>query len=55
MAAAQWLRQQGAEWPAVLGKFHIKWSGTLLQWARREGCTSELPADIVWEQGSEEE
>jgi hypothetical protein len=36
LAAAQWLRQQGAEWPAVLQG----WCGEMLAWARAEGCTS---------------
>jgi hypothetical protein len=36
LAATQWLRQQGAEWPAVLRA----WPGEVLAWARAEGCTS---------------
>jgi hypothetical protein len=50
-AAAQWLRAQGAEWPAVLncfryplGKTVVTWSGAVLAWARAEGCTS--PAHV---------
>jgi hypothetical protein len=49
LAAAQWLRQHGAEWPAVLS-YDIEyddvepdvrqWSGAILTWARAEGCTS---------------
>jgi hypothetical protein len=41
LAAAQWLRQQGAQWPAVLrcGKYK-QWQGDVLAWARAEGCTS---------------
>jgi hypothetical protein len=38
--AAQWLRQQGAEWPAVLGEGKSSWTGDTLAWARAEGCTS---------------
>eukprot|EP00953_Heterococcus_sp_UTEX-ZZ885_P015942 8981-Heterococcus_DN1.PRE.1 len=44
LAATQWLREQGAEWPAVLrcGRLFCSsvWSGDLLQWARSQGCTS---------------
>ena len=40
LAAAQWLRRQGADWPAVL-RYHDKpWSAEVLAWARAEGCTS---------------
>jgi hypothetical protein len=44
LAVAQWLRQRGAEWPAVL-RFpslsgDIYWHGDTLAWARAEGCTS---------------
>jgi hypothetical protein len=41
MHAAQWLRQQGAEWPTVLrfGMYHT-WYGEALAWARAEGCKS---------------
>jgi hypothetical protein len=48
LAAAQWLRQQGAEWPAVLGgslavNYRLTpWSDELLAWARAEGCTSTI-------------
>jgi hypothetical protein len=39
----QWLRAQGAEWPAVLGDENrgYGWTGEVLQWAREQGCTSE--------------
>jgi ankyrin repeat protein len=40
IVAAKWLRQQGAEWPAVLRFSFADWSGNVLQWARAEGCTS---------------
>jgi hypothetical protein len=48
LAAAQWLRAQGAEWPAVLRctvRFGAQqtvavWSGSVLEWARAEGCTA---------------
>jgi hypothetical protein len=39
LAAAQWLRQQGAEWPAVLRHCN-QWPDNTLLWARAEGCTS---------------
>jgi hypothetical protein len=46
LQAAQWLRQHGAQWPALL-KFSVaglsdQWSGDTLAWARAEGCTSPL-------------
>jgi hypothetical protein len=48
MRAAQWLRQRGAEWPAVLTDyeelFEEVWDGESLAWARAEGCTSPLTA-----------
>jgi hypothetical protein len=46
LATAQWLRQQGAEWPSALlftsvcGWDWVEWSGETLAWARAEGCTS---------------
>jgi hypothetical protein len=40
LAAAQWLRQQGAEWPDVLYYLISRWSGETLAWARAKGCTS---------------
>jgi hypothetical protein len=44
LAAAQWLRQQGVEWPAVLrdNNGHKHWNGKTLAWARAEGCISPL-------------
>jgi Ankyrin repeats (3 copies) len=54
LAVAKWLRQQGAEWPAVLGTAtYRKWKGKLLQWARRAGCTSALPAEPLYEDDSD--
>jgi hypothetical protein len=41
-AAAVWLRQQGAEWPAVLQYQTVQWSLEAVAWARAEGCTSAL-------------
>jgi hypothetical protein len=38
LAAAQWLRQQGAEWPDSL----YCWSQDIVAWARLEGCTSPI-------------
>jgi Ankyrin repeats (3 copies) len=40
LPVAKWLRQQGAEWPAVLKFGSLPWSADALQWARDEGCTS---------------
>jgi hypothetical protein len=40
LAACQWLRQQGAEWPEVLAYQGKSWSGDVLAWARAEGCTT---------------
>jgi hypothetical protein len=45
LATAQWLGQQGAEWPAVLRNHKFgdaQWKGEVLAWARAEGCTSPL-------------
>jgi hypothetical protein len=46
LAAAQWLRAQGAEWPLVLSTVikgrRYQWGGAVLQWARVEGCTAPL-------------
>jgi hypothetical protein len=39
---AKWLRQQGAEWPAVLSFDGVPWRDNMVQWARDEGCTSQL-------------
>jgi hypothetical protein len=49
LAAAQWLRQRGAEWPAVLliNRGYDVWSGESLAWARAEGCTSEVPEVLL--------
>jgi hypothetical protein len=45
LAAAQWLRQQGAAWPDVLRQRRFgAWTGDTLTWARTEGCTS--PTDF---------
>jgi hypothetical protein len=43
LAAAQWLRQQGAEWPLVLKHWSTSWSGDTPVWARAQGCTSPTP------------
>jgi hypothetical protein len=46
LAAAQWLRAQGAEWPPGLSMevngAQQQWEGAVLEWARAEGCTSPL-------------
>jgi Ankyrin repeats (3 copies) len=38
LTAAQWLRQQGAEWPSRFNWF--PWKSEVLAWARAEGCTT---------------
>jgi hypothetical protein len=40
LQVAAWLRQQGAQWPAVLKYGGCQWSPEAIAWARREGCTS---------------
>jgi hypothetical protein len=40
LAAAKWLREQGAEWPTEFDVF--VWSGEVLEWARAEGCTTPV-------------
>jgi hypothetical protein len=49
LAAAKWLRERGAQWPAVLhfvrefsgGRKKVyEWKHDTLKWARAEGCTS---------------
>jgi hypothetical protein len=44
LAAAKFLRQHGADWPAVLERGHMNtpWCGEVLKWARAEGCTSPI-------------
>jgi hypothetical protein len=47
LAAAKWLRQQGADWPVLLeyrsSTGTIDWAPETLAWARAEGCTSPTP------------
>jgi hypothetical protein len=40
LAVAQWLRQRGAQWPAVLKYSDTAWKTNVLQWARDEGCNA---------------
>jgi hypothetical protein len=47
LAAAQWLREQGAEWPSGLSTIDddgtvLEWSGEVLVWARATGCASPM-------------
>jgi hypothetical protein len=43
LAAAQWLREQGAEWPVTITPSRsYGWSDELLAWARAEGCTAPV-------------
>eukprot|EP00953_Heterococcus_sp_UTEX-ZZ885_P009893 5794-Heterococcus_DN1.PRE.1 len=37
LAVAQWMRQQGVEWPAVLKCGWTAWPASAVQWARDEG------------------
>eukprot|EP00953_Heterococcus_sp_UTEX-ZZ885_P027613 14795-Heterococcus_DN1.PRE.1 len=39
LAAAKWLRDQGAQWPTA---FTLPWRGEVLAWARAEGCTTPI-------------
>jgi hypothetical protein len=47
LAAVQWLRQRGAEWPQTLYYSNdskiFQWSGEVLAWARVNGCRSPVP------------
>jgi hypothetical protein len=40
LAAAQWLREQGAEWPAKLQYVETVWPADMIAWARAQGCTA---------------
>jgi hypothetical protein len=40
LAAAQWLRQQGADWPASLQYRGTLWNDACLIWARQQGCSA---------------
>jgi hypothetical protein len=45
LAAAQWLRAQGAPWPPTLSVpfgDEQQWPEPMVEWARAEGCTSPL-------------
>jgi hypothetical protein len=42
LAAAKWLRQQGAEWPEVLCYRDQRWPVAMLDWAGPAGCRSQL-------------
>jgi hypothetical protein len=40
LQAAQWLRQHGAQWPAVFrDREQFQWGERMTAWARAEGCT----------------
>jgi hypothetical protein len=39
-ACAQWLRSEGAAWPAVLQYEGDAWSDEAVEWCRIEGCDS---------------
>jgi hypothetical protein len=40
LAAVQWLRQQGAQWPPVLRLCDKRWGRDVITWARQQGCTA---------------
>jgi hypothetical protein len=40
LAAAQWLRQQGAQWPPVLRLCDKRWGRDVITWARQQGRTA---------------
>jgi hypothetical protein len=49
LAGCKWLRQHGAEWPAVLQNGSgTQWLDAAVQWARSEGCTAPVvPVAVV--------
>jgi hypothetical protein len=47
LAAAVWLRQHGAEWPADLRYNTVPWSRAMVAWARAEGCTAPVSASYT--------
>jgi hypothetical protein len=47
LAAAQWVRQQGALWPATLVFEERRWTGSVLLWGRQQGCPAADDADLV--------
>jgi hypothetical protein len=47
LAAVQWFRQQGAEWPDVLQYMNVYRSCSTLAYARYEGCTSPAAPAIA--------
>eukprot|EP00953_Heterococcus_sp_UTEX-ZZ885_P006599 4029-Heterococcus_DN1.PRE.3 len=55
LTAAQWLRQRGAEWPALLQFDGRPWQGEVLAWARAEGCTAPTEVEAAEEEVEEEE
>jgi hypothetical protein len=57
LAAAQWLRQQGAEWPDSLTYYWRgrckRWKGEVLAWARAQGCTASQDTGSEYGSGSD--
>jgi hypothetical protein len=51
LSAAVWLRQEGAEWPAVLEQHgdcpYTYWPPSMVAWARAEGCTSPVSEQFI--------
>jgi hypothetical protein len=46
-AAAVWLRQHGADWPASLIFGTVPWSCDMVAWARAEGCTAPVSEQFI--------
>jgi hypothetical protein len=58
LQVAQWLRQHGAEWPAVLGYDdatgqYNPWKADMIAWARAEGCSAPNDVDAASSDGSD--
>jgi hypothetical protein len=51
LAAAKWMRAQGAQWPTMLVWCTV-WPSSAVEWARAEGCTS--PTEWPFEVSSDE-
>jgi hypothetical protein len=42
----QWLRHEGADWPAALQYNGHQWPDASIAWCRTEGCDSPLSLDV---------
>jgi hypothetical protein len=47
LAAAQWLRERGAEWPQMLKHKAKYWRGRSLAWARQQGCAALVGNELL--------